>query len=168
VARVLTLDLARAVTDALRRDGFSVERETIGGVPAHVARRTFFRWRWVATRLHVYVVAFDRTVSSTAEAAGRVESALEFALSQPRRLPRGVQTGVLSVVVLTAEQVDPELRAWARWRPRPRFAGWSLPIVFDLETGERLVPVGRGVSGIVYDGFLRELAARIVAAAAAL
>jgi hypothetical protein len=160
--------LARAVTEDLRRDGFSVERETIGGVPAHVARRTFFRWRWLATRAHVFVVAFDGTASSAAEADRRVESALEFALSRPRRLPRGVQTGVMSVVVLAAEQVDAELRTWARWRPRPRFAAWSLPIVFDLETGESLVPSARGVSGIVYDAFQRELAARIVAAAAGL
>jgi hypothetical protein len=157
--------IAEAVAERLHRDGFSVERETIGGVPAHVARRTFFRWRWLATRLHVFVVAFDAELSSAAEAAGRVECALDFALSQPRPLPRGLQTGVLSVVVLAAEQVDAELRAWARWRPRPRFAAWSLPIVFDLETGESLVPSARRFGGIVFDAFLRELAAQIVAAA---
>jgi hypothetical protein len=97
--------------------------------------------RWLATRAHVFVVAFDRAVSSAAEADGRVDSALEFSLSQPRTLPRGLGTGVMSMPVLAAEQIDVELRAWARWRPR--FAALSLPILFDLETGEDVVPSAR-------------------------
>ena len=65
---------------------------------------------------------------------------------------------------------DAELRTWARWGGAFASALRRLEPSdrLRLESGESLVPFARGASGIVYDAFLRELAARIVAAAAGL
>ena len=157
--------VAVAVTRQLRDDGFTVEVATIAGVPAHVARRAVFRWSWLATRLHVFVVALDRTVADVANAQRLAESAVEYALANKTGLPRGFQTGVVSVAVLATDGIEPDLRAWARKGPRPRFAAFSLPVVLDLETGESVVPLQRGFRGIVYASFLQRLVDRVAAAA---
>jgi hypothetical protein len=157
--------LARAVADRLQADGYSVELASVEGAPARIARRSFFRWRWLATRLHVFVVAFETAVADVDEAQRRTDGALEYALSHRDGLPRGVQTGVVSVVVLGADGMGAELRNWAGREPRARFAVLRLLIVVDLQTGEAFTPWQRGLRGIVYTAFQQELTARIVAAA---
>ena len=157
--------VAAAVTQQLRDDGFTVEVATIGGVSAHVARRAVFRWSWLATRLHVFVVAFDRTVADVTDAEHLAESAVDYALANKTGLPRGFQTGVVSVTVFAAERIAPDLRAWARKGPRPRFAAFSLNVILDLETGESVVPLQRGFRGIVYANFMQRLVDRVVVAA---
>jgi hypothetical protein len=156
--------LSRAVVQQLQDDGYSVDVATVAHVPARIACRTIFRWQWLATRLHVFVVAFQTAVADVEEAERRADGALEYALSHRGGLPRGVQTGVVSAVVLAADRIDAELRNWAGRTPRPPFAAFRLPIVVDLQTGETIYPRQRGFRGIVYATFLQGLVDRIEAA----
>jgi hypothetical protein len=77
---------------ALTSEGFEIESAAICGHEALVGRRSDFRWKWFATRLHTFVVAF--TVADVREgvAAELTAGAQQYSIDEKEGLPRGLLT----------------------------------------------------------------------------
>jgi hypothetical protein len=149
--------VAEAVGRALSQDGFSVEEATIDAAPVLVARRAFFRWRWFATRIEVFVTSLGCTVGGVAEAQRKLDGVFQYSLAHKTGLPRGFQNGVGNVAVIPVQRLDPSLRTWAEGGVRRVFAGVAFPVVADVSTGEAAFSDKGVFMGSQYAGFLRNL-----------
>jgi hypothetical protein len=123
---------ASAVATAFESDGFTLADETVLGLSGTLAYKRVFRWRWYATRLHIFsfVVGLERADIETVQQ--QTEALIELALLRKPPLPRGLvglQTGIAAVPVVVGQRVDDAAAEWAR-RPAPRqFAAIRFPVV---------------------------------------
>jgi hypothetical protein len=71
---------ASAVATAFESDGFTLADETVLGLSGTLAYKRVFRWRWYATRLHIFsfVVGLERADIETVQQ--QTEALIELAL----------------------------------------------------------------------------------------
>lgn len=83
-----------AVRSRLAADGCEPHDERWGGWPVLVGRRSDFRVRWMATRLHLFT--FVTVVPEIGQSAIEqfTTQALRYAVDNKGAMPRGFQTGV--------------------------------------------------------------------------
>lgn len=150
---------------ALAAGGFETASAEIGGHDALVGRRSDFRWKWFATRLHTFVVVF--TVADLREdvAADLTAAAQQYAIDEKEGLPRGLQTGSATIAVFVTKEVDAEVREWFRIKPRPRFAALRFPVLVELRHPTLTYFEGQMTVGRVYLAHLRRVVADVIAPA---
>jgi hypothetical protein len=148
--------LAR-VRVALRARGFELTEEHIGGRRSDAARRSDFRWRWFAVRLHtaVIVATFDAEEARRPDLDRFLEAASQWAVEH-RRGSRslGLQSGTAAVAVAVLPGGSGDGPDWAAKPHGRRFAALAYPVAVDLMEG-RVVEPGRMVIGGMFSGFLR-------------
>jgi hypothetical protein len=121
------------LNQALTAGGFETGSAEIAEHVALVGRRSDFRWRWFATRVHTFVVAF--TIADLREeiADELTAAAQQYSIDNKGGLPRGLQTGTATIAVFVTDQADAELRDWFKAKPRPRFAALRFPVLVELQ-----------------------------------
>lgn len=151
-----------AVADHLAHAGYQIQNTTIGGRDVLVARRSDFRWRWLATRLHTFVVVF--TVSELDESLAEELSAAaqQHAIKHKGGLPRGQQTGTATVAVFLSEPDQSSVRRWFSRRPKHRFAALRFPVLVELDSATVTYFRGRLRAGFVYSSHLRAVVQSII------
>jgi len=82
----------RTLAQTLREASCGVSRDSISGREALVARRSDFRWTWVASRLHTFVITFTVAGLTPSDADRLVAAAQRYAIDHKPGLPRGLQT----------------------------------------------------------------------------
>lgn len=150
----------------MRDAGFATERTPVASRAALVARRSDFRWRWVATRLHVFVVAIQVTEAHVDLADDLIDAAQRHAIAHKGGLPRGLQTGTATMTVLLTEAPSPALRAHFAQRPEHRFAAMNFPVLLETDRATLTYFTGSQLLGRMYAGHLRRLADDVLAPAA--
>jgi hypothetical protein len=154
--------------EALRANGFSVTAAEVDGRPAVAGRRSDFRWRWFAVRLHTSLVAADLDPTEATRAsldrflAAASAWAVEHGPGGRRRL--GLQTGTAAIAVAMLPSLTDEARAWASSAHGHRFAALAYPVAVDRSSGEVVQP-RRMVVGGVFAGFLRGLVGAVLSPA---
>ncbi len=145
---------------------YQMENASLAGVPSSVARTAEFRWKWFATRLHVFVfVAPVKQAVDMELARGFAEASVEYAKSNKEGLPIGLQTGVAAIPVLVSPAIQEQARSWAEQRPARYFGAFCTPVLVNGVTGERSMYTGTILWGASYARFLRELVKESVSAA---
>jgi hypothetical protein len=125
------------------------------GGPALVGYQSKFRFRWVATKLHLFTVVIA-VPEVTREILDSVTTqAIDYAKKKRGKL-RGFQTGVAVIPIVAGSHVQPDARAAVEERPAKIFALILLPAIADLETAETYTYRGRLVFGAIYTAWLRE------------
>ncbi|WP_189784102.1 levansucrase [Streptomyces capitiformicae] len=105
--------------------------EDWGGVPVLVGRRSDFRLRWMATKVHLFTVA-AAVPEITMPAIGTFTfQAMEYAKRTKGGLPAGLQTGIGVFPVLVSDRVDPAAVQWAEAEARNEWAIMARPVVVD-------------------------------------
>jgi hypothetical protein len=157
-----------AVGRALGHHGYEVASDTLDGLPVVVGRRSDFRLRWMAVRLHTFVVVARFRTDHVAAGAPVLDRFLDascaYATSHKGGLPRGLQTGTAAVAVAVVDGGDDGARSWADHPHGRRFAAMAYPVAVEAATG-RVTHPGRMVVGAVFNGHLRRIAEEIVAPA---
>jgi hypothetical protein len=156
-----------ALRQRLGTAGYELENATVGGHDALVARRSDFRWSWIGTRLHTFVVVFSTPALSESVAERLTSAARQYAIDHKHGLPRGLQTGTATVAVFLSEGVDPSVRSWFTRAPKARFAAISLSVLLDRGSNELTYFRGRRRTGWIYSSHLRAVAELVGHAAAA-
>ena len=159
------MDAAEVIAGLERRlgdDGYGVGHETIAGHAALVGRRSDFRWRWLGTRLHTFVVAFATPGLRGDLAAWLAAAAHQYSIDAKGGLPRGLQTGTAAVPVLVADSADPAARAWAAAVPAHRFGALVFPVLVESDFGTVTCFRERMRIGGIYAGHLRGVVRDIV------
>ena len=137
--------------------GFSQQRVKLAGHDALVARRSDFRWEWVATRLHTFVMAFHVPELDEQLAEDLTAAAQQYAIKHKGGLPRGLQTGSAAVPVFLSREPHPALHPWFSAEPRHRFAALRFPVLVELDAPTLTYFQGRAQKGGVYLGHLRRV-----------
>jgi hypothetical protein len=159
-------DLLAAVGAALEAAGYGVTNVTLDGQPALVGRASKFRWRWMATRLHTFVVVagFDPVPGDEAPLDRFLELAGSYARQNKGGLPAGFQTGTAVVAVALVDGASTASRTWALRAHGRKYGHVAYPVTADTETGEVVHPPPM-IVGAIYNRHLKAIAEQIVAPA---
>jgi hypothetical protein len=146
--------------------GYAVSQEMLGGSPVLVARTAEFKLKWMATKLHTFVVAapFPPGTATPDRLDAFMQAAMQFAKANKGGLPVGLQTGVAAVTVAVTEGADDTTHGWAASPHGRKFGVMSFPCVADATTG-RVTRPDRMVIGGVYSGHLKSVVDTLVAPA---
>jgi hypothetical protein len=157
-------DLLNGIQASTAAAGMEPRYELLRGGSALVARTTEFRWRWMATRMHAFVVAAPFAPGFAVPPAldQFLNDALDHAMAHKAGLPRGLQTGVAAIVVAVTAGADEAARQWAASPHGRRFAAMPFPVLADVATGRIDFP-RRMVIGGIYRSYFQQLVERHVA-----
>ena len=141
---------------ALGSRGFAVSRAQVAGRPVIAARRSDFRWRWFAVRLHTSVIvgAFSAAEARRDLLDRYLDAASRWAVQHNRGRIHGLQSGTAAVAVAVVTGDAGEARAWAGTPHGRRFAELAYPVAVDL-TSAAVVQPGRMLAGGIFIPFLR-------------
>jgi hypothetical protein len=161
-------DSPLALPAALVAAGFTEDAGTaIKEGTAQVFRKSQFRLSWLATRLHVFAFVVDAAGVPTDQIPQIAESCRQHGISRKGGLARGLQTGVAAMPFFTVDHASPELTEWAS-SPQPvRFAAILYPVIMAQDTNRVLRRTTPQRLGRIYEGYLSETAAEIIANARA-
>lgn len=143
----------------------AAERAEFLGRPSVIARRSDFKVKWFATRLHTFLIATSFVSTPAADELDVfLRGSREHAVANKGGLPRGLQTGTAAIAAALVPEVPPGLSEWARRSHARRFAAITFPVLADLSTGS-LVHPERMVVGGIYRRHLRGVACAVVGTA---
>jgi hypothetical protein len=154
-----------AIDERLAGAGYETGHTTVAGGDVLVARRSDFRWSWVATRLHTFVVVFTVPHVDVATAEALTGAAQQYAIDNKGGLPRGLQTGTATIAVFLSQADSPAVRPWFSQSPTPRFGAARLPVLVELASGTATHFSGRLRFGAIYSAHIQSVVAEVVAAA---
>jgi len=134
----------------------STKTDKIGGFDVDVAFIEIFKWKWLATKLKIfsyisYVEKLDQKTISDFSDACFLASKKNY-----KGLPRGVQNGFASFIVIASEDIDVDAIAFAESRPKKHFAAFDMPVVVDLKKEKIYFYHGKPIWGSIYYRFFRE------------
>jgi hypothetical protein len=143
--------------------GMQPGRVTLGsGRAALVGRTSEFRWRWMATRLHTFLVAAPVPPEADgAQLDGFIADATRYAKDNKGGMPRGLQTGVAVLVVAVTAGASPAAGQWAANVHGRQFAAIPWPVLADTESGTIVQPQKMKLGGI-YKAYLQDMTNRLV------
>ena len=141
------------------RDIFHSE-VTISGYPTIVGYEKQFRWTWFATQLNCFIFSVDcggETVEvDTFERL--FEESFRYAQSHYRGWPRGLQSGLGVVLLLSGHTVSPAAQEYCtQLKPSKKWAGFSVPLAKSTSDGERYFFEKRPAWGRIYYGYFEQL-----------
>ena len=84
--------------------------------------------------MHTFVIVFEHEIADPVEAEQLTSAALDYAIHHKGGLPRGLQTGTLTLPVLLMAEPSPELVVWAEQQPISRFGAVLLPVLADTKS----------------------------------
>ena len=122
-----------------------------------VSYRRNFRWRWVATTLHVFTFMAALPAATAEDLDAYTAACAQYAKTHKPGLFRGLQTGSAAIAVAVVDSASGGVRKFAAGRPKKRFAMLALPAVVDAGTGETITAAEHLVWGAVYDAHLRSV-----------
>lgn len=140
---------------SMATDGSVVSQVQLAAGPAVVGYQSKFRFRWFATKLHVFTMVVAVPAVTAETLADVSQQALDYAKRTKGKL-RGLQTGVAALPVLVTTEVAPDARAAAEARPPKAWAAIVLPEIVDLSSGQVHRYHGRLIWGAIYAAWLRE------------
>jgi hypothetical protein len=151
-------DLLARIRDSTAAAGMDPRYASLRGGQALVARTTEFRWSWMATRMHAFVVAtpFAAELARPPALDQYMDDALDYAVTHKDGLPRGLQTGSGAVVVAVTAGADESARQWAASPHGRRFAAMPFPVLADVASGRVDFP-RRMVIGGIYRSYFQQL-----------
>jgi hypothetical protein len=167
VAGPAAVDVLAAIEASLAAGGFNMTRDSVGGRQAVIGRTSAFRLRWMATKLHTFVLAavFEGATARPDKLDRFLEESSDYARTMKGGLPRGLQTGTAAVVVAVAESAG-EAGDWAVKPHGRKFAALTYPVLVDVARRTVTSPA-RMVIGAVYVPWFRQVVADHVAPAVA-
>jgi hypothetical protein len=151
------VDSTRAVaslTAGLANGGFKTARAAVGDQQALVARRSEFRWEWVGSRMHTFVVALSAAELEANRAQALSTEAQDYAIKHKGGLPRGLQTGTATIAVIISDEADEESVAWFKQEPTHRYAALLFPVLARPGSEELAYFSGRWSRGYLYRDYL--------------
>lgn len=143
----------------LENKGVLLSDENILDQPNVIGYEKKFKWKWFATQLNTFIIASDlgdQTLSVSIMEKHLAES-FNYAKKNYKGWPRGFQSGLAVINILISKNIEQDLKDYCtQLKVGKKFAGFSIPVVIDSNTGEVFCfhknPI---VGGIYYPHFKR-------------
>lgn len=145
----------QAVSQMLTNDGNSVATVQLPSFNAVIGYQSSFKWRWLATKLHLFTVAVYIPELNASLYAQAIHEAADYAIKMKGKM-RGFQSGVAVTVIIATQAVDTETITISSSRPAKGFAKLTTPVVVDLLQAKTYMYTGKVVWGAVYTAWLRQ------------
>jgi hypothetical protein len=143
--------------------GFTVSGERLPVGPVSVGYRRRFRFRWLATKLHLFVLVLEvPTIDASTLEQFLVESNA-YAREHTRWWARGVQQAVAVVPVVVSGVATGPAVTVVEQLPRRDAGLMTLPRLVDTTTGRTHAFDGKVVFGAVYRPWIDEQVAALLA-----
>lgn len=157
-------EIINAIAGSTTQAGMNPTMATLDGNEVLVARTSQFRWAWMATRLHTFLIAspFPPGSATPAGLDAFLAAATQYAQANKGGLPRGMQTGVAVLVVAVTEHADQAAHQWAAAPHGRQFATLPFPVLADTATQQVTRP-DRMLLGGIYSKYLKGLVDQHVA-----
>jgi hypothetical protein len=150
--------------EALKQDGLFIENTTINGIPCSVGYDKQFRWSWMATQLNTFV--FVGTANQPIDKA-LIEAfstgCYEYAIKNHKGWPRGLQTGVGSIAILTGKNVDEAARIFCEKPTKKHWSAFEIPVIYDTQSKSIIQYLKKPIWGTIYFPYFTELITAITA-----
>jgi hypothetical protein len=141
---------------SLRAGGFAVERGSVAGRDTVIARQSQFKLRWMATKLHTFVMVADFGADASPDVLDRyLTEAVQYSISAKGGAPRGLQTGTCAMTVAVTESAG-GAGGWAVKPHGRRFAAMAFPVLVDVTAGSVSHPQRMAI-GAIYVPYLKKL-----------
>jgi len=150
------------IAERLASSGYKTKRVKLAGHDALVGRRSDFRLKWFATRLHTFVIVFIVADLDVEIAEALTAASQEYAIKHKEGLPRGLQTGSAAVSVFLSRESRPNVHHWFSAEPTRSFAAFRFPLLIELDSWTPIYFRGRALWGAVYMQHLRSVAGNII------
>lgn len=144
-----------AVQQKLSADGAQVTSVQLPSTQAVIGYTSQFRWKWFATKLHLFTVAVYVPDLNAAVYTQLVKEATDYAYANRSKF-HGLQVGLATNVIIATRAVDTETTTIASNRPPKGFAKLTSTAVVNLVTAETHTYNGKIVWGSAYTSWLRE------------
>jgi hypothetical protein len=151
-----------ALGSALADASFDVARDAVVDGGKLVARRVDRKPPLV--RMHTFVVVIELNEVTPELAEKLTAAAQQYAIDHKGGLPRGLQTGTMTIVVFLGHASESAAR-WFAADPKHRFAALRFPVLADPGTGELTYFRGRMSRGFAYGPDLLTIVESIIAPA---
>lgn len=126
----------------------------IGDETALMGHISQFRWRWMATRLHLLVYAQAVDIVTIDRLERFSHRTLEHALAAKGTFV-GLQVGVAVAPVLVGARVEPGAARYAQHQIARRFGAFAWPVTVDSASGSVSRHAGRPAIGAIYTSWMR-------------
>ena len=149
------------IREQMLADGNSVSFVELGGGVALVGYQSKFRWRWFATKLHLFTVVLAVPEATSEQLSVHTQQAVDYAMATKGKL-RGLQVGIAVIPALASEAVPADARQAVEARPPKKWSAFVFPAIVDLTTNETHWYRGRILWGRLYDRWLRTRLERVL------
>lgn len=143
----------------LENKGILLSDEDILDQPNVIGYEKKFKWKWFATQLNTFIIASDlgEQPLSVSVMEKHLAESFNYAKKNYKGWPRGFQSGLAVINILISKNIDIDLKEYCKkLKVGKKFAGFSIPVVIDSNTGEAFYfeknPI---VGGIYYPHFKR-------------
>lgn len=105
--------------------------------PAVIAYEKEFRWSWMATQLNTFIVVsdFGDKEVGVQEIEYHLKNAFEYTKTHYKGWPRGLQSGIGVISIITSSNITPEAKAYCHGlKSGKKWAGFTVPVVVDTTT----------------------------------
>ncbi len=147
------------IRQRMDEDGNEVSQVQLAGGSVLVGYQSKFRWKWMATKIHLFIVVVAVPQATSSILATLTNDAISHAKSTKGKL-RGLQSGVAVIPILVSADVPAEARATVESPPGKQFAVIQFPAILDSSSEQVYSFAGRVLVGGLYTSWLRERLAR--------
>jgi hypothetical protein len=145
------------VANRMRADGFDVHPGELPFRGAVIGTKGVFRLRWLATKLHIYIVLIEQDTLDVATFDGLISAANAYAQSKVRWWYRGLQQGVAVVPICICRRATEASIIQASGVPTRKFAFLSYPCIFQADLGKLYMSDEKIVVGVLYDKWIKSM-----------
>jgi hypothetical protein len=140
----------------LTSNGYTVTSNAqVGAHAALVGQISEFRWRWMATRVHLFVAVRAVDEVTIDELDRFTRDTLDYADAAKGKM-RGFQSGVAGIGVLVGNSVHDGAARFAEREIVRRYAAFAWPVAVDATTQQVWEHTGRPGVGAVFTSWMRQ------------
>jgi len=149
-----------SIKEKLQQAAIFHSDQEILGKPSVVGYEKKFRWSWMATQLNTFIVVTDfgdETVDKSLIEM-HLSAAFDFTKKNYTGWPRGLQSGIGVISVLISTNVTEEAKEYCKkLKSGKKWAGFTIPVVFNSETEETFQFQSRPMWGAIYYPHFKKL-----------
>ncbi len=127
-------------------------------IDCEIAYLKKFKLIWFATQLKVFlsIGVIDEIVTKE-KIEGYSGELFNYAKNNYTGIPGGLQSGIASIAILAAENIENSAKEYCYSFSKKRWSGFEVPVLVDLSSKEIIYFNKRPLWGFIYYSFLKKL-----------